>query len=334
MKVQAVLFTVLVMSLRLLHAQDIHWSQYNANPVFQNPGNAGNFNGDLRFVGNFRDQWRAVSVPFQTLSLSVDGKPYTKRSLGIGGLFFHDISGDGTMRTVEVQLNASYILKLTADSSHTFRPGINVGMNHRQINWEALKFGNQFNGQLYDPSIPNNENYSTDRRTNFSFGIGGVYQYTIAKRKQVNAGIAAFNLNRPNQGFYEQRIPRDIRISMFATGNYPLGFDWDLIPSLQFNVQGKYREFVIGSSVKYTLVNRLGEYRAVYGGLWYRNKDAGFLSVGMDYQNWFFGLSYDVNFSSLVRASRTRGGMEFAVRYILFRFKPKKVVHRICPDYI
>lgn len=334
MKLSMLLVALLMAAYIPLQAQDIHWSQFNANPVFQNPGNAGHFNGDLRFVGNFRDQWRSVSVPFQTLSMSIDGKPYNKRNLGLGGLFFHDISGDGTLRTVELQINASYLLKLTPDSTHVFRPGINIGMNHRQINWDALKFGNQFNGQLYDPSIPNNENYTTDRKTNFSFGIGGIYQYRIAKRQQLTAGISAFNLNRPNQGFYQTTIPRDIRTSAFATYTHPIGLDWDLIPSLQYSIQGKYRELLIGSSVKYTLVNRLTEYRAVYAGLWFRGKDAGFISVGMDYQNWFFGLSYDINVSSLVKASRTRGGMEFAVRYILFRFKPKKVVHRICPDYI
>ena len=58
------------------------------------------------------------------------------------------------------------------------------------------------------------------------------------------------------------------------------------------------------------------------------------LSVGMDYQNWFAGLSYDINFSKLVPASNARGGIEIAVRYILHQFKPKKITHRICPDYI
>ena len=33
---------------------------------FSNPGNAGQFNGDVRFVANYRDQWRSVTVPFQT----------------------------------------------------------------------------------------------------------------------------------------------------------------------------------------------------------------------------------------------------------------------------
>ena len=75
-------------------------------------------------------------------------------------------------------------------------------------------------------------------------------------------------------------------------------------------------------------------YQSVYAGLWLRAKDAGYLSVGMDYQNWFLGISYDFNISKLTPATNFRGGIEFAARYIIKRFKPKKITHRICPDYI
>ena len=65
--------------------QDIHWSQFNDNPIFQNPGNTGQFNGDIRFIGNYRDQWRSVTVPFSTISISVDSKLYNHKNLGFGG---------------------------------------------------------------------------------------------------------------------------------------------------------------------------------------------------------------------------------------------------------
>ena len=315
-------------------AQDIHWSQFNDNPLFQNPGNAGNFNGDYRFVANYRDQWRSVTVPYTTLSLSADGKLDKHKNLGYGILFFHDVVGDGSLRTIEVQGNVSYLLKLSKDSTHTLRAGINLGMNHRQLNFDKLYFNNQYDGVQYNPSLPSNEVLSNDRKTNFSVGIGVVYQYYINKRFNIMAGVGSYNLNKPNQGFYNDVILRDIRTNIFAKGIYKIGFDWDIVPSINLSFQGKYNEIIFGSSVKYTLIDRLGEYRALYAGGWFRNKDAGYISAGMDYQSWFVGLSYDINFSKLVPASRARGGFEIAVRYILHRFKPKKIVHRICPDYI
>lgn len=314
--------------------QDIHWSQFNAIPLFQNPGNSGHFNGDYRFVGNYRDQWRSVTVPFSTFALSADMKWASRPALGTGIQLFHDVSGDGKLRTVEAQVNASYLFKLSKDSAHTIRPGINLGINYRQVNWDAFYFDNQFNGINYDPNLPTNENYQNDSKTNFSVGIGAIYEFQFQPRKKIIAGISAFNLNRPNQGFYTETIRRDIRTNIFINGLYKLDIDWDLVPGMSLNFQGKYREFMIGSSVKYTLVNRVGNYRAVYAGVHYRNRDAGVLSVGVDYQNWFAGLSYDLNFSKLVPASRTVGGFEIAVRYILFHFKPSKSIHRVCPDYI
>ena len=315
-------------------AQDIHWSQFNDNPIFQNPGHAGHFKGDYRFIGNFRDQWRSVTVPFSTLSFSADSRLYNNPNLGYGLMVFHDVAGDGKFRTVEVQGNVSWLMKLSSDSTHTLRAGMNFGMNHRQVNWDNFYFDNQFNGIQFDPSLPTGELYQSDRRTNASVGTGFLYESLINERKKITAGVGFYNLNRPNQGFYTEKVTRDIRMNVFAKAIYKLDVDWDLIPSFQFSVQGKYREMLIGSSAKYTLVNRVNDYKALYGGLWYRNRDAAYLSVGMDYNNWFVGLSYDMNFSKLVPASNFRGGFEIAVRYILNHFRPKKSLHRVCPDYI
>ena len=333
MKYLLFIFILLIIS-NTCFSQDIHWSQFNANPLFQNPGNAGHFHGDYRFVGNYRDQWRSVTVPFQTLSISSDLHLMKQPEAGVGLQLMHDVVGDGNFRTIEIQLSGSYLLKVTQDSTHTIRPGLNVGLNHRQLNFNAFSFDNQYDGEVYNPTFATGELIQTDRKTNASIGIGTIYEYYQNERFNITGGIGFYNLNRPNQGFYSDVIKRDIRTSIFAKGIYKLNYDWDLVPALNLSIQGKYRELLIGSSVKYTLINKLGQYRALYAGAWYRNKDAAFLSVGMDYQTWFFGLSYDINFSKLVPASRGRGGLEFAVRYILHHFKPKKISHRICPDYI
>ena len=327
--------TILVHFLSLnAYSQDIHWSQFNYNPIFQNPGNAGHFNGDYRFVGNYRDQWRSVTVPFSTVALSVDSKLYNHQNFGYAMNVFHDVVGDGSFRTIEFQGSASYLFKITADSTHSVRPGVNIGMNHRRLNSNQFIFDNQFNGIQFDPSIPSNEQFQTEKRTNFSVGLGAIYEYYKNDRFKFTGGFGIYNLNRPNQGFFNTVIKRDMRINVFGKGLYKLNYDWDLVPGVNLSIQGKYREIVLGSSVKYTLVDKMGQYRALYAGLWYRNSDAAYISAGMDYQSWFFGISYDINFSKLVPASNARGGLEISVIYILNRFKPKKIVHRVCPDYI
>lgn len=311
--------------------QDIHWSQFNDNQLFQNPGQAGHFDGDFRFIGNYRDQWRSVTIPYNTFSMSADAR---FNRWGVGLLMFHDQAGDGTFRTIEIQGNVSRSFKLNKDSSHIFRPGINFGMNHRQINWNQLYFDSQYNGYTFDQSIPTMENYQSDRKTNPSIGAGFIYEWRRNDRFKLLLGTGAFNLNQPNQGFYTQEIKREVRYNCFLKGNFQLNQFWDLIPSFQYSSQGVYREFMVGSSGKYYLPSSKNIYRAFYAGAWYRTNDAAFLSLGYDYKDLFVGVSYDVNFSKLVPASHNRGGLEIAVRYVIRKFKPKNIIHRVCPDFI
>ena len=317
----------------MLQAQDIHWSQFNDNPIFQNPANTGEFFGDTRFIGNFRDQWRSVSVPFQTFSVSVDRKA---KYFNYGILMFHDQAGDGKFRTIEATGTVSKNLKLSLDSTHSMSGGMVFGINHRQVNTDAFYFDAQYNGYIFNPLLPTNENFQTDQKTNITLGLGTQYTFNINRRNYVKTGLSLFNLTRPNQGFYQDKIRRDVRLNFQVKYCKSLNANWDILPSLQYSKQGTYDEFMLGSSVRYYLPGSNDNYlrKALLAGVWFRAKDAQILSLGCEYKDWFVGLSYDINTSKLVPASRARGGFEIAVRYILYRFKPKRIDHRVCPDFI
>ncbi len=314
--------------------QDMHWSQFNEIPLYQNPAFTGHFNGDYRFVANYRNQWKSVTVPFSTFSFSVDAPLKKNNKIGTGLLFLHDVTGDGKLKTIDLLGSLSYRFKLLADSTKTIRLGMTLGLNHRQINWNQLYFDSQFNGYTFDSSLPTNETFQTDRKTTMTLGLGMIYAQQISKYTKITCGVGLFNLNRPNQGFYTQKIQRDIRVNFFGKGDIKLDPDWNIIPSVNLSFQGKYKELIIGSSLKYTFIHKTGMYKALYSGLWYRSLDAAFLTFGLDYNDWFVGVSYDINFSSLVPASNHRGGFEIATRYILNYFKPQKIMHRVCPDFI
>jgi type IX secretion system PorP/SprF family membrane protein len=317
-----------------VRAQDIHWSQFDHNPVFQNPASVGQFNGDYRFHANYRDQWRSVTVPFQTTQLSVELKSFLFNNLSLGLFLLNDTAGDGTFRTLELQPSISYTHKLTSDSVHLFRAGLQFGLNSRSFNGNAFNFDSQWNGVFFDDALPTNENFANQRRTNFTWGTGFSYEYQEGKRKRFTAGLGFFNINRPNQGFLGETIQRDLRVNVFARAAYEIGFDWDILPSLQLNVQGKYRELILGSQFRYVFVDRLGEYIAIMAGAYMRSRDAGIITFGGEYQNWWAGVSYDINYSSLNAASNARGGFELSVRYILKQFKPQNSQYRVCPDFI
>jgi len=326
---------LLVIGFRVM-SQDIHFSQFYMNPIFLNPALTGNFNGDLRFTGNQRTQWRSVSRPYNTIALSAE----TREGFILPDMYhavnlFHDVSGDGNYRTIEFNLSSSYRLFIDNDSLHSITPGIQLGVNHRNIDFSKLMFDNQFNGYYYDPTLPNQENFGSANRTGLNFNLGLMYAYRPAYRKEVVAGIGWFNIPQMKQSLYgNDLIKRDRRVAVHIKANYDLNFQWDIQPGIFMQFQGTYKEIIFGTNARYVMKDKKGEYIAPYGGVWFRNRDAAYLVVGMYYNNWIAGVSYDFNVSKLLPASNVRGGLEFSVQYIIHLFKPKEISHRICPDYL
>ncbi|MGV6860647.1 MAG: PorP/SprF family type IX secretion system membrane protein [Putridiphycobacter sp.] len=319
-----------------IFGQDIHFSQYYMNPIYLNPALTGNFEGDWRFTGNQKSQWRSVSRPYNTFALSAENK----EGLIIPNLYhavnlYNDVAGDGNLRTFEFNLSNALQFFIDRDSTQAITLGAQIGVNNKNIDFTKLNFDSQFDGYKFDATLPQNEIFGNYKFTNLNVAIGGLYTYKPDKRTELVAGIGWFNLTTPKQSFYNNvNIERDKRVVIHAKANYPLNYELDLQPGIFSQFQGKYKEILIGSNLRYIYKDKRGEYIAPYAGLWFRNRDAINLVAGAYYNNWIAGISYDINISKLTPASNIRGGLEFSVQYIIHLFKPVKTTYRMCPDYI
>jgi type IX secretion system PorP/SprF family membrane protein len=306
------------------------------NPVYLNPALTGNHECNYRFSANQRSQWRSVSRPYNTIAISAENRDgWILPGMYHGVNLFHDAAGDGDYRTVEFNFSTAYQIYLDRDSVHSVTPGVQIGVNHRNINFSNLNFDNQFNGYYYDASLPTGENFGPNRRTGLNASVGAIYSWKPENRKEIVAGVGLFNIPQMKQSLYaDDLIKRDMRFVLHAKGNWPLNFEWDIQPGLLTQFQGDFNEIIFGANARYIIIDKKGEFIAPYGGVWMRNRDAAYLTAGIYYNNWTAGISYDVNFSKLTPASNLRGGLEFSVQYILCIFKPKDIQHRICPDYM
>lgn len=329
-------FFTCVTGLHALHSQDIHFSQFDLSPLNLNPANTGLFDGTYRFAGNYRNQWRSVTVPYSTFSLSADAlHPFNKEGLGAGIRINHDIAGDSRFRTFQFDLSGSWIFSPGSDSTTKLSIGLTTGITSRNLSYDALRFDNQYDGYSYDPTLSAGENFLRESRTYLNLQLGAAYYKQLSKRNFIHGGIALGNITKPKQSYFDiNTIKLDRRFNLHATVNYAINTTLEIVPSAYLQFQGTYKEIIFGSQIRYILLNEKGMYRAVRAGLFYRTLDAGYLSVGLDYDNWVAGISYDINISDLNRASNFRGGIEFAVVRILHVYKPKMIQRRICPNYI
>jgi hypothetical protein len=100
-------------------AQDIHFTQYNFSPLNENPANTNLFDGDMRFVGNFKNQWQSVPVSYNTASASMDMNYVTLKNndrIGGGFLFYYDQAGDSKFTSLNVAYSMSSLYLLATRS--------------------------------------------------------------------------------------------------------------------------------------------------------------------------------------------------------------------------
>src|SRR5688572_12993561 len=140
-------------------AQDPQFSQFYAAPLYLNPALAGSTN-QARAGINYRNQWPAIDANFTTMSFFADYFIEDKNS-GVGFLLTRDREGLAGLRSLSVALQYSYELQLTEYLG--FRPGAQIALYNRDVNFDRLTFGDQF-----DPSTgefigqPSAESFNTN----------------------------------------------------------------------------------------------------------------------------------------------------------------------------
>lgn len=319
-----------------LNAQDIHFSQYFNAPLALGPGTIGTFDGDYRVNGIFRQQWRSVTVPYRTFAFGGDAANAAGvKGLGLGAWMFSDRAGDSRLDQFHFSLGASWTQHFGPETDHAITGGAQFGFTSINLDASALSFDNQYNGFYYDPNAANGERFDRFGLVHPDLHTGLVYRYHPAPRTNVQVGIGLFNLTTPEIGFLGgPGEPLDTRMTAHAMARFPVSDDLDVMPMAQYMAQGEFKELDLGANLRYILLDRFGLNRAVLLGAHYRSADAGYMYGGFEYDDWTFGLSYDINTSDLVPASRNRGGFEITVIRIFRKHSLLPVRYKACPDQV
>jgi type IX secretion system PorP/SprF family membrane protein len=315
-----------------IFGQDIHFSQLTETPLLLNPAMAG-FTHDAMATINYRDQWKSVtSNPFKTFNVGADMAYMKKKSgshAGVGIDVFSDKAGDAKMSTTTGQLHLSGVIAMNDRS--LISAGIYGGFGQRSLTYDKLYWDNQYIGGALDPTAPSMEPTTVSNRTYADIGAGIAYYYgtgnnTISSNdaKNFTIGFSAQHLNQPVYTFYgntDAKLPMKI----VAHANAEIGIkNYSLVlePGYIVMIQGGHHEINAGMLVKYWMqeashyTGRKKPAAIVLGG-YYRFADA--LNVIAAYELYPFrlGFSYDVNLSDLTTASKSRGGFEVSLRFIL-----------------
>ena len=320
-----------------ISAQDLHYSQFYNSPQNINPALVGVFNGDHRFTLSMRDQWRFVPVPWFTLSGAYDRRfalgDSENQFLGGGISFNHDRQGDSKLNLTSLNLSGSYHRLLTPN--HIVSGGLLLGVDSRGFNSQTLTWDKQWDGEIFNSSLPTGESFSNlERITYVETGAGVNYRYQKHSRTYVDLGASALHIVKPTAAFYgtdDIKLPR--RITFTGIGNVKVADILDIQLHALHQRQGQYRETIFGGLGKIYLSEKRGKEFQLHLGLGYRTAQSFIPTIAVQYNYIYASLSYDVDtndFNDILRSSK--GGPEIHVRYIIANVKPLKNV-KVCPIY-
>ena len=316
-------------------AQDIHFSNFYTNTLNLNPANAGFFTGSYRFCIAYRDQYRTVAEPYQTLSANFDAKisnRHMQTALGYGLLFNYDMAGDADYTTVQFGIPLAQHIPINGNSL-IFSYGLLPAIHYCSLDYSSLTFLEQFEGDRFNPQSEISEDIDMNSRLYFDFSLGTQFLFKPNKQQSYTVGFAFYNLNRPNVSFYkEDGVKLKTRTVICGTANISVTQNIDIVPGIKMQFQGKQHEFHLGGMGIFYLDNPL--FSQIQTGLWFRskNKDAIIFGLGTRYKEFDIMLDYDLNISTLRTASNGHGAFELTISYIFDKANRSKRMTAVrCP---
>jgi type IX secretion system PorP/SprF family membrane protein len=329
-------------------AQDPQFSQFYAAPLYLNPAFAGSTNQGRAGV-NYRNQWPAIDANFTTFSAFADFYLEDYNS-GVGAILTRDYVNLVGVQNISFAAQYSYDLSIVKGLS--FRPGFEVGITNRSINFGKLVFGDQLDPNTGSISGPTAESLRGSNRFYPDLSTGGLFYTSFAW-----LGFAAHHLTTPNISLSGEQSDLPIKYSVhggykfyfkpgvMGTGIFSRQSERSVAPAVQWRHQGPYDQLDIGTYFTF---------EPLLIGMWYRgvpykkvngfsNNESIVLLVGMtimkgestrrDILN--IGYSYDYTISQLGIGSG--GAHEFSLVYSWPirnpRKPPKEKMVIPCPDF-
>ncbi len=311
-------------------AQDVHFSQFYTTPLHINPAQTGFFNGNLRFAGIYKSQWGSVTAPYSTFSGSMDlSKPTSKSKgdiFGFGFLATSDKAGDAGYTTTQLGISMAYHKKMGRWGNQFVSLGGAATYSNSHFDMSALHWDNEYAGKPSGETFISTTSYS-------DFSLGAEYNYVPGQFSNFTFGASVFHINQPSLsygGTWNALLYRKYLLNTSA--EVKLSQLLQLYPKAMFAIQGGHRELNLGSFMRFRLDKSRDPRYNVYLGAWYRWNDAIVAVTRFDMDNLSIAFSYDINSSSLTKASHGLGGPELSFLYTtrLMGMGSKKVY---CPRF-
>ena len=302
-------------------AQDPNFSQFFASPLTLNPALTGKFDGLYRIAGNYRNQWPTFDNAFTTATASFDMSIMRNRlpdidRMGIGFMGFTDRSGNGVLLNNYASLAVSYHKGLDEDGFHQLGLGFQGSFVNKRLDVTKVVFEDQltpfgFTRVTSEVFLNNQVNLKY-----IDLNAGILYNGSTNGYNNFYLGASMYHINRPKETFKGGQYYLPGRVTLQAGGRIPIGPYNYLHFAANHSFQANANNTMVGGAYSYNLNADESNPVYIFFGGWFRFGDAIIPYLGLEFGEFQFGATYDVNTSSLKPGSNSRGGTEISLIYI------------------
>lgn len=302
-------------------AQDPHFSQFFSSPLTLNPAFTGKFFGTYRVAGNYRNQWPTINNAFTTATVSADFHIMQNRiagndTWGVGFMGFNDNSANGAINFNYASVSTAYHKGLDEDGLHQLGAGFQVTYANTLINTANLTFEDQLTSSGFTGVSSEIFNGASLKSNYIDVNAGILYNGSTAERNNFYFGISMYHINRPKQSFTGAQYVLNPRTTFHGGAYFPLQQSSTLHVSAMQMIQGSISETLVGGAIQLNATPGAPKPTSFYFGSWVRLNDAIIPYLGLEFDDFRIGATYDYNSSSLKTASQNRGGIEISLIYI------------------
>jgi type IX secretion system PorP/SprF family membrane protein len=316
-------------------AQGIHFSQYYNAPMLTSPANTGLMSDrDYRLGANYRTQWGAVPVPFNSLSAYGDMQLFRGKNetnwLGLGAAVFTDKGGDGNLALTRFEGFAAYHVQLGEQQMVSF--GASVASVTRSVDFTQLSFDAQWDGFDFNTSMPSQEMGTMSKASYMDIGAGINYAVFPSEMLYLKVGVGMAHINQPKESFLNQSNQVGMRPTVNADALIKVMNNRIFNPSVYYTRQKGAWELMYGTLFITDINPQLADTRLVLGG-YHRWNDAVVVVVGLEWAGLRIMASYDYTISDLGQYISHNGAMEVGLRWTgqYKTVEPRKIYE--CPRF-
>lgn len=307
-KIAIILSISCMLSVQTVFSQDVHFSQFDAAPLYFNPALSGLMECNNRFISNFKGQWSTYNSFMLSYDQPLNGFSVAGGDFGIGLLVNADYAGEATYGNTMFKVMPAYH-KEVIPGFFKLSTGIDVMFNHNSVDETKIVLPGQVDPNTGETVTGTDLENSSNIYADLGLGVNG--EFKLRDDIPVNAGITFHRLaGAGGGGFATNQSPSNYRrYSLNANAVYPINTTISLLPSFIFLKQKKYNEMNAGTFVKFSLGEHTPLLDALYTGAWYRFGDALIFGLAFDKPistKWTlnFGFSYDVTVSNFSESNK------------------------------